>query len=222
MKPANAALAVELDPAVTAGVVDFGAQQRGLCLGAPVVGDEGAEIGIGKTVAIHHQHRIGAQIRPGEADGAGGAERFRLGHRHHGEIVIRGFVALEKIDHRLRPVSQSEHDPLGAEAPQPVQQIGQIGPAADRRQQLWRVAQSRLDASAKPAGDHQNIERREALRRLRGGMSSRDRQSTPPPPLARLGNATIKTRGKYKVNVPAPWRCAYAKLKRSGGMTMIS
>ena len=89
---ANAALAVELDPAVTAGIVDLGAQQRGFRLGPPMVCDEGAEIGIGKAVAIHHQHRIGAQIRSREADGAGGAERFRLGHRHHSQIVIRGFI----------------------------------------------------------------------------------------------------------------------------------
>ena len=134
----------------------------------------------------------------------------RLGHRHHREIVIRGFVALEKIDHRLRPVSQAEHDALGAEAPQPVQQIGQIGPAADRRQQFRRVAQGRLDAGAKPAGDHQNIEGREAAARAQRQDESRDRQSTPTPPLARLANATIKTRGQCKVNVPAPWRCAYA------------
>ena len=117
MKPLNATLAVKLDPAVTASVVDFGAKQRGFCLRAPVVRNEGAEIGIGEAVAIHHQHRIGAQIRPGEADGAGGAEGPWFGHRHDRLIVVRRSMTVEKIDHRLGPVSQAEHDPLRPEVP---------------------------------------------------------------------------------------------------------
>src|SRR6202035_5757297 len=41
---ANASLPIDLDPAVAAGVVDFGAKQRGFRLGALVVGDERAQI----------------------------------------------------------------------------------------------------------------------------------------------------------------------------------
>jgi len=60
---------------------------------------------------------IGMQIRPGKADGTGGAERPWFRYRHDRLIVVRRSMTAEKIDHCLGPVSQAQHDPFCPEVP---------------------------------------------------------------------------------------------------------
>src|ERR1700691_2651326 len=101
-EPADATSCVKLDTAVTARVIDLGAKQSRFCFGTLVARDEFAQVGAGKTISVHDQHRIRSQTPPGKANGPGGSQRLRLNYCFDRQTVTYRYVAAQKIDDGLR------------------------------------------------------------------------------------------------------------------------
>ncbi len=170
---ADAARAVGLDPAVAPGVGHLGAEQRAARAGAVVVADERAQVGVDEAVAVEDQHRIGVKPRAREPDRAGRAQRPWLDDRI--DPKVGGGMLAQMRDHGLRLVAEPKHDPARTEAPQPVEQIVEIGALADRREQFWNITEDRAYPRAKAASENEDVKRRKAaLNRRRSAGHATD------------------------------------------------
>jgi hypothetical protein len=144
-----------------------------------VVGQQAGVVGVEVGVAVQHDRGRGEEPL-GEPEGAGRAERFRLGRVFDRDA--EGRPVPEPVADLPGAVAEAEHEAPGAPPPEQLDLDLEERGVADRGEALRAVGHGRPEARPQPAGQDQDRNVRKAGSRHAASARLRPKDERPSTP----------------------------------------